>query len=90
MTAAKSGGNRHKGTFVVRLPEEYREWVRAAAAASKRTISAEVQVALDAYRLAAAGPHALTAPPPGPPPKSPESGAAKGIPPAVDQKKRKK
>ena len=49
MAKKKPTVNRHKGTFVVRLPEQYREPVRALALERRRTISAEVTLALDSH-----------------------------------------
>ena len=45
----KPTANRHKGTFVVRLPEEYRTPIKALALDRRRTISAEITLALDSH-----------------------------------------
>ena len=47
--AAKPDIDRHKGTFLVRLPERYRDPVKTMATQTRRTISGQVQVALDTY-----------------------------------------
>ena len=49
MVKKKTTVNRHKGTFVVRLPEQYRAPIKALAEQRRRTISGEVTLALDAH-----------------------------------------
>lgn len=42
--------DRHKSGFMVRLPEEWREWLQEVTAKSRRTMTSEVQIALSEYR----------------------------------------
>lgn len=41
--------DRHKPSFVMRLPKSYQEKVRELARRTRRTLTAEVQIALDAH-----------------------------------------
>ncbi len=41
--------DRHKSTFVVRLPEAYREVMKELKRKTRRPITAEVQIALDQH-----------------------------------------
>ena len=49
MAKKKPTVNRHKGTFVVRLPENYRAPIKAMALERRRTIAAEITLALDSH-----------------------------------------
>ena len=49
MSQDKPKPDRHKSTFVVRLPEEYREKLKVLTDRTRRKYTAEVQIALDKH-----------------------------------------